>query len=207
MLISVSIMAQETKVHPVQIHDAGATIGQILEWDGAKWVAADNSSGTDDQTISLNGNILSLEDGGTVDLSVFLDNTDDQQLSLSSNTLTLEDGGTVDLSTYLDNTDAQTVSYNSSTGVISISNGNSTTIEIGELWTSEALTVASAGASITIAGSIPASDTESVLVSRNGLVQRIGAGSADVSISASTVTFNQRNLEVGEIIYIKYPND
>ncbi|MFK7951762.1 MAG: hypothetical protein AB8B73_02875 [Ekhidna sp.] len=88
---------------------------------------------TDDQAISLDGNILTLEDGGTVDLSAFLDNTDtqltetevdgfvsnngyltsqtdDQAISLVANDLTLEDGGTVDLSSYLDNTDAQNLS-------------------------------------------------------------------------------------------------
>ena len=54
---------------------------------------------TDDQALSLSGNTLTLEDGGTVDLTPYLDNTDDQQItdfSLSGNivTLTLEDGGT-----------------------------------------------------------------------------------------------------------------
>ncbi len=85
---------------------------------------------TDDQVISLEGNILTLEDGGTVDLSAFLDNTDtqlseaevddfvanngyltaetdDQAISLDGNILTLEDGGIVDLSAYADNTDSQ----------------------------------------------------------------------------------------------------
>jgi hypothetical protein len=66
-------------------------------------------TGTDDQNLSLNTttNILTLEDGGTVDLTPFLDNTDDQTITTFSLddatnvlTLTLEDGGTqtVDLS-------------------------------------------------------------------------------------------------------------
>ncbi|MFY0605850.1 MAG: hypothetical protein JXR10_03990 [Cyclobacteriaceae bacterium] len=90
-------------------------------------------SETDDQAISLDGNILTLEDGGTVDLSAYLDDTDtqlsesevdefvanngyltsetdDQAISLDGNILTLEDGGTIDLSTFLDNTDAQDLS-------------------------------------------------------------------------------------------------
>src|SRR5690606_41049875 len=57
-----------------------------------------------------------LEDGGTVDLSPYLDNTDDQQIadfSISGNTLTLTlaDGRTqsVDLRAYLDNTDDQEI--------------------------------------------------------------------------------------------------
>ncbi len=65
---------------------------------------------TDDQTLSLSSNSLSLVDGGSVDLSGYLDNTDNQQIALSSNTITLSNGTgsdtMVDLSTYLDNTDA-----------------------------------------------------------------------------------------------------
>ena len=72
-------------------------------------LSALNDSGTDDQALSLSGNSLILEDGGTVDLSGYLDNTDDQGLSISGNTLTLEDGGTVDLSGYMDNTDDQAI--------------------------------------------------------------------------------------------------
>ena len=44
-------------------------------------------------------------DGGSVDLSPYLDNTDAQDLSLSGNTLALTgDGTSVDLSGYLDDT-------------------------------------------------------------------------------------------------------
>src|SRR5690606_4890006 len=56
------------------------------------------------------GNTLTLEDGGSVNLSMYLDNTDDQTLSLNVNTLELEDGGSVNLEKYLDNTDEQTLS-------------------------------------------------------------------------------------------------
>lgn len=58
-----------------------------------------DDSGTDDQQISLAGNTLSLEDGGSVDLSGYLDNTDEQLLgfALNNNTLTLviTDGNTL----------------------------------------------------------------------------------------------------------------
>ena len=71
---------------------------------------------TDDQALSLSGNTLTLEDGGTVDLTPYLDNTDDQQItdfSLSGNivTLTLEDGGTqtIDLTGFV-STDDQALS-------------------------------------------------------------------------------------------------
>ncbi|WP_206682554.1 hypothetical protein, partial [Croceivirga lutea] len=80
------------------------------------------AAGTDDQALSLAaGNILTLEDGGTVDLTPFLDNTDDQAITAFSLdngtnelTLTLEDGGTqtVDFTTVLAaaGTDDQTAS-------------------------------------------------------------------------------------------------
>ncbi|MCO5726099.1 hypothetical protein, partial [Robiginitalea marina] len=49
---------------------------------------------------------IDIENGSSanVDLSALV-GTDDQGLSLSGNTLTLEDGGSVDLTPYLDNTD------------------------------------------------------------------------------------------------------
>ncbi|SEM05408.1 hypothetical protein SAMN04488008_108141, partial [Maribacter orientalis] len=69
------------------------------------------AAGTDDQALTLAaGNILTLEDGGTVDLTAFLDNTDNQTITTFSLdnttnvlTLTLEDGGTqtVDFTTVL----------------------------------------------------------------------------------------------------------
>ncbi|MGB3149395.1 MAG: hypothetical protein WBB27_01935, partial [Maribacter sp.] len=85
---------------------------------------------TDDQALSLAaGNILTLEDGGTVDLTPYLDNTDDQQITAFSLdgatnvlTLTLEDGGTqtVDLSNI--STDDQ---------ALSLAAGNILTLEDG----------------------------------------------------------------------------
>lgn len=54
-------------------------------------------TGTDDQQISLVGDILTLEDGGTVDLSKYLDNTDNQTLSVSGSQLTISGGNTVNL--------------------------------------------------------------------------------------------------------------
>ena len=71
------------------------TIG--IENGGSEIIDLSSLVGTDDQALSLSGNTLTLEDGGTVDLTPYLDNTDDQQItdfSLSGNivTLTLEDG-------------------------------------------------------------------------------------------------------------------
>ncbi|MET6992101.1 hypothetical protein, partial [Sediminicola arcticus] len=84
-----------------------------------------NNNGTDNQALSLAGNILTLEDGGTVDLSPYLDNIDNQQISLSGNILTLGNGTgvdtTVDLSGYI-STDDQ---------ALTLAAGNILTLEDG----------------------------------------------------------------------------
>ncbi|MET7030858.1 hypothetical protein, partial [Sediminicola luteus] len=54
--------------------------------------------------------------------------SDDQALSLAGNTLTLEDGGTVDLAPYLDNTDTQDLSIDGTGKIISLVDGGSVTI-------------------------------------------------------------------------------
>ncbi|MEJ1223915.1 beta strand repeat-containing protein, partial [Sediminicola sp. 1XM1-17] len=86
---------------------------------------------TDNQQISLAGNILTLGNGTgadtTVDLSGYI-STDDQALSLVGNTLTLEDGGTVDLAPFLDNTDTQDLSIDATGKIISLVDGGSVTI-------------------------------------------------------------------------------
>ncbi len=86
----------------------GAAADQIMQWDGTNWVLVDGSAlSTDDQALSLAGNTLTLEDGGNVDLSAYLDDTDtdDQTLSLAGNTLSIADGNSVDLSGYVSTDD------------------------------------------------------------------------------------------------------
>ncbi|MCO5726084.1 hypothetical protein NG653_14610, partial [Robiginitalea sp. 2V75] len=89
----------------VSVADAG---GNFTSSDVEGVLAELAAGSTDDQGLSLSGNTLTLEDGGSVDLTPYLDNTDDQQItdfSLTGNTLTLtlENGGTqdVDLSGYV----------------------------------------------------------------------------------------------------------
>ncbi|MEM9549506.1 MAG: hypothetical protein AAGA77_26285, partial [Bacteroidota bacterium] len=78
---------------------------------------------TDDQAISLDGNILTLEDGGTVDLSDYLDNTDNQGISLDGNILTLENGGTVDLSAFMDNVDTDDQAISLDGNILTLEDG------------------------------------------------------------------------------------
>ena len=76
---------------------------------------------TDSQAITLSGNVLTLQNGGSVDLSKYVDNTS-QTLSFAGDILTLSNGGTVDLSKYT-NTDSQRLSIVGNT--ISLTNGGS----------------------------------------------------------------------------------
>lgn len=94
-------------------------------------------------TFDVSSNILTLQNGGSIDLST-LDNdgggtnsgTDDQLLSLNGTTLSIEDGNSVDLTTVQDgvndadadpNNELQDLTKNGN--VISLSNSNSTIID------------------------------------------------------------------------------
>ena len=89
---------------------------------------------TDNQTVTLTGNTLSISNGNSIDLSPYLDNTDAQTITLSGNTLTVSNGGSIDLTPYLDNTDNQTLSVSGST--LSIAGGNSVTLPTAtSVWT------------------------------------------------------------------------
>ncbi len=86
-----------------------AQVIQILSDTGAA-IRADFPVNTDNQTLSLNTNTLSISGGNSVSLAQYLDNTDTQAISLNPSTHELSITGnasTVDLSAYLDNTDTQ----------------------------------------------------------------------------------------------------
>ena len=73
-----------------------------------------DNTDTDDQTLTLSSNTLSIEHGNSVDLSGYLDDTDtdDQTLSFSGTDLTIADGNTVGLATLKDNLGSHTASQN-----------------------------------------------------------------------------------------------
>ncbi len=60
--------------------------------------ALQDGTGSDDQNLSLSNNSLTIEDGNSVDLAVYLDNTDAQTLTLSGPNLSISGGNSVDLS-------------------------------------------------------------------------------------------------------------
>lgn len=81
------------------------------------------------QNLNLNTDILTLsQSSSTVDLSKYLDNTDQQQLSFDGNNLSLEGGGQVNLSSLINDADHDTsneLQYLSLKGdTLSITNGN-----------------------------------------------------------------------------------
>ncbi|UCG27994.1 MAG: hypothetical protein JSV24_01160 [Bacteroidales bacterium] len=91
----------------------------------------DNS---DNQQLSYDPatHILTLSDGGTVDLTGLLEDDDPdpsneiQDLQLNGNILTITRNGSptsIDLAKYLDNTDDQQLTYNSSSGMLTLENG------------------------------------------------------------------------------------
>ncbi|WP_297706514.1 hypothetical protein, partial [uncultured Eudoraea sp.] len=113
----------------------GATNTLTLDIEDGNSVSVDlsslSNSGTDDQALTLAGNILTLEDGGTVNLAPYLDNTDDQLITAfsldASNilTITLENGNTrtVDLSALVgtdDQTATEVIYDNTTSGLTAV---------------------------------------------------------------------------------------
>lgn len=110
---------------------SGTVLTLALERDGEAPYTVDLASlqdgiGTDDQTLSLVTNTLSIEDGNSVDLSSYLDNTDAQTLSFDGTNLSITGGNSVDLSTA--GTDDQNLSWTQATGALGIENGTGVVI-------------------------------------------------------------------------------
>jgi hypothetical protein len=98
--------------------DVSNDITITLEDGGTRMLNLDalDNAGTDDQALSLTGNTLTLEDGGTVNLTPYLDNTDDQTLTYTNadpddnvNTLQIEGGSAFDIDDNHLGTDDQTL--------------------------------------------------------------------------------------------------
>lgn len=128
------------------------------------------------QTVGITG-------GSSVSFSV-ADNDNNptneiQDLSLSTNTLSLSGDATpVDLSIYLDNTDAQTLSTNGTAGNISISGGNTISLNVNDAdanSTNELQTINTAANTVTLSDG-------------GGSFSISGAGINTVSTVGSTIT-------------------
>lgn len=156
---------------------------------------------TDDQQLSLVGNTLVLEDGGSVDLSPFLDNTDNQIITAFNLspagilTLTIEDGNTVtvDLSGLDTDTDQQTLTLAGT--LLSISNGN--TVDLSSIDTDvSAVTTSLTGTTLTTSvtedGSTVADtvDLSSLVTPASTFsVQNTGADGETVSVTHNGIAY------------------
>ncbi len=133
----------------------GTAPDQIMQWNGTNWILVDGGAlSTDDQALSLAGNTLTLEDGGSVDLSAYLDDTDtdDQTLSLAGNTLSIADGNSVDLSGYVstDDQNIQNLGLVGTTLTVGIESGTSQTVDLAGLVGTDDQALSLAGNTLTL---------------------------------------------------------
>ncbi len=186
-----------TSGSPLAIAQQGASSGQALKWNGTNWAPA-NDVNTDNQTLTLTGNTLSISGGNSVTLPTGSDN---QTLSLSGSTLSISNGNSVTLPTgttytagtgisisgnVISNTgdndnnptnELQTLSVSGNS--LSISNGNSVTLPTGTTYT--------AGTGISISGNVisntgdndnnPTNEIQTISISGNTVSLSLGGGS------------------------------
>ena len=85
-----------------------------------------SAGGSDDQNLTLTGNVIEIEDGNTIDLTPILSSgdTDDQNLTLTGNIIEIDDGNTIDLTPILGSggTDDQNLTLTGN--IIEIEDGN-----------------------------------------------------------------------------------
>ncbi len=100
-----------------------------------------DNSDSQDVVVDLTSDILTIDLTGdpditndtNINLAPYLDNTDNQNLNLTGNTLSISNGSTtVDLSPYLDDTDNQNLTAGPNSGEVSITGGNSVTLNVND---------------------------------------------------------------------------
>ncbi len=149
-------------------------------------LSALDNAGTDDQQLTLATNTLTLEDGGTVDLSGYLDNTDEQNLTLSGTDLSIDDGNTVDLSGFV-STDDQNISGSGLTGTdltIGIENGTNEVVDLSSLVGTDDQNIESLG----LAGNILTVGIENGTAQTVDLSALDNAGTDDQQLTLATNT-------------------
>ena len=158
------------------LNTSGASSGQVLTWNGSDyaWTAKTTDTDTDTQDLSLTGNVISLTDGGSVDLTSALgavagtynNASVDSHLNQSNPTAgyVLSWNGS-DYAWVADN-DAQNLTWNAGTSVLAISNGNNVNLSALEQ------TLSISGNVITISGNDDTVDLTTAL----SVYQRSDAG-------------------------------
>jgi len=117
-----SKVATDMKLEDLRnVADESALTGQVLHWNGSEWSPATDS---DNQTLSISGNSLSISNGNSVTLPTGTTYTAGTGIAISGNTIS----NTGDLS---NSNEIQTLSLSGNS--LSISNGNSVTIPGGTI--------------------------------------------------------------------------
>ncbi|NND77902.1 MAG: hypothetical protein HKN39_06935 [Flavobacteriales bacterium] len=92
-----------------------------------------NIDDTDEQQLSLSSDQLSISNGNSIDLSMYLDNTDSQSLELIGNTLSISNGNSITLTDNVDDADNDFSNELQELSIVGdtlfISNGNGVFIE------------------------------------------------------------------------------
>ncbi len=128
-----SKVATDMKLEDLRnVADESALTGQVLHWNGSEWSPATDS---DNQTLNISGNSLSISNGNSVTLPTGTTYTAGTGIAISGNTIS----NTGDLS---NTNEFQTLSISGNS--LSISNGNSVTLPTGTTYT--------AGTGIAISG-------------------------------------------------------
>lgn len=213
------VQAQETKMHTSQLMQSGATDQQFLQYDSAtdEWIPANAPSGADnwgsqvvvsDASLTgtgVTGDVLSVDEtqlatsfatdaelAASDEADGDKDDTNElQNLSLSGQTLEISNGTNADLSSFA--TDAELTD-----AILAITYYDKYTEEIFSNLTS--------GSTVTISSAPVNSNYQAWTITRGGLKQRIGSATADVSVTGTTITFNQRDFEDGETVIVQRPN-
>ena len=156
---------------------------------------------TDQQSLSLTGNTLSLSNGNSVVLPSYVDtNTDEQSLSLTGNTLSISNGNSVVLPTYTD-TDAQSLTLNGN--ILSILNGNSVTIPTLN-FTNGTNTTISGNGTVSNPFQINTTITDTSIYANNGVINQATTinNNRIVDMNNSNIWFNSANSTTNGKIYI-----
>ena len=121
----------------------------VLKYANSTGWSCGEDINTDSQALTYNTatNQLDLSNGGTVDLSLLLDNTDEQQLRMVDNELQLTNSNSVNLEQYLDNTDNQSLSWDALGRQLTLVNGGTISID-------DADTTYSAGNGLRMSGTV-----------------------------------------------------
>ncbi len=160
--------------------------GQVLKWDGAKWISGADE--VNNQTLAIIGNVLSITDGNSINLSSFLDNTDSQTLNYNSGTgdLSISNGNTVNLSGISSAGYNTAFQFNSGTLTIT-DNGGSLNVVIPD--------------NVNDADADPANEIQIISKNGNTITLSNSGGSFDLSsyldnTDNQTLTFNAGSLSI-----------